>query len=285
VIAAALMVAAAVMFRAAQRSAVQDRMLNPPLRAPGPSFSVRLLAGLGRRLAAMLDGRAAWPARGLWPQPAGAAPVLGGADAAALRAGAAVGFAGLALAVAVLLGGVTGVLVAIGLAGFGCAYPDLWLRGAVARRAERIERRVPELVELVASMVAAGVGVDASLRGAGDAVGGELGGELERMHANLALGRPRADELRELAARTGSSSLAQLALSLRLSDRLGVPLAETLRRQADRARQERARAVQERAAKAGPRVLVVVVFVLVPAALLPLAAAVVLTVSGSFTGL
>ena len=50
-------------------------------------------------------------------------------------------------------------------------------------------------------------------------------------------------------------------------------------------RVQRARAVQERAAKAGPRVLVVVVFVLVPAALLPLAAAVVLTVAGSFTGL
>ena len=144
---------------------------------------------------------------------------------------------------------------------------------------------MPELVELVASLVSAGVGVDASLRGAGEAVGGELGGELERMHANLALGRPRADELRELAARTGSPSLAQLALALRLSDRLGVPLAEALRRQADRARVQRARAVQERAAKAGPRVLVVVVFVLVPAALLPLAAAVVLTVAGSFTGL
>jgi tight adherence protein C len=105
------------------------------------------------------------------------------------------------------------------------------------------------------------------------------------VHANLALGRPRSEELRDLALRTGSASLAQLALTLRLSDRLGVPLAEALRRQADRARMQRARMVQERAAKAGPRVLVVVVFVLVPAALLPLAAAVILTVLGSFTGL
>jgi len=211
--------------------------------------------------------------------------VLAEADMASLRAGAAIGFGCLGLVVAVLLGGASGVFVAVALWAFGGAYPDLWLRSAAARRAERIERRVPELVELVASLVAAGVGVDASLRGAGEAVGGELGGELERMQANLALGRSRADELRELAARTGSPSLAQLALALRLSDRLGVPLAEALRRQADRARVQRARAVQERAAKAGPRVLVVVVFVLVPAALLPLAAAVVLTVAGSFTGL
>lgn len=284
-IAGALLSAAVLVFAAARRAAVHDRALNPPERASPTRPSVRLLTALGRRPAAMLEGRTAWPARGWRPAPAGARVVLGGADVAALRAGAAIGFGCLGLAVAVLLGGASGVLVAFALAVFGCAYPDLWLRAAAARRAEQIERRVPELVELVASLVAAGVGVDASLRGAGEAVGGELGGELERMHANLALGRPRADELRELAARTGSPSLTQLALALRLSDRLGVPLAEALRRQADRARVQRARAVQERAAKAGPRVLVVVVFVLVPAALLPLAAAVVLTVAGSFTGL
>jgi tight adherence protein C len=285
VIAAVLLTAALLAFGGARRSAVRDRILNPPERALASSPSVRLLARLGRRPAGMLAGRVGWPARGWRAAPAGAAAVLGGADAAALRAGAAIAFGGLAIAVAVLLGGATGVVVAVALAAFGCAYPDLWLRAAVVRRAERIERRVPELVELVASMVAAGVGVDAALRGAGEAVGGELGEELERMHANLALGRPRVDELRDLADRSGAPSLGQLSLSLRLSDRLGVPLADALRRQADRARVRRARDVQERAAKAGPRVLVVVVFVLVPAALLPLAAAVVLTVSGSFTGL
>ena len=137
--------------------------------------------------------------------------------------------------------------MALALVGSGVAYPDLWLRAAAARRAERIERRVPELVELVASTVAAGVGLDASLRGAGEAVGGELGAELELAYANIALGRPRVDELRDLAARSGSPSLAQLALTLRLSDRLGVPLAESLRRQADRARtRERARCRSER---------------------------------------
>jgi pilus assembly protein TadC len=282
-IALLLLAGAAVAFSAARSAAVRDRGLNPREPAAGPSPSVRLLCGLGRRPAAWLDGRIAWLSRGSMPPAAGAVPA--GVDPAALRAGAAIAFGWLAVAVLALLGGGTGVVAAVVLVGFGCAYPDLWLRATAARRAERIERRVPELVELVASMVEAGVGVDQSLRGAGEAVGGELGEEFERVHANLALGRPRADELRDLAVRTGSPSLAHLALTLRLSDRLGVPLAQALRRQADRARVQRARMVQERAAKAGPRVLVVVVFVLVPAALLPLAAAVLLTVSGSFTGL
>ncbi len=280
-----LLLAAAVgAFAAARGAARRDRNLNPRERASAPSPSVRLLCALGRLPADRLRGRLPRLARG-WLPALGAVPAPAGVDPAALRAGAAMAFAGLAAAALVVIGAVTGVVAALVLAGFGAAYPELWLRATAARRAERIERRVPELVELVASMVAAGVGVDQSLRGAGEAVGGELGEELERVHANLALGRARSDELRDLALRTGSVSLGQLALTLRLSDRLGVPLAEALRRQADRARMQRVRMVQERAAKAGPRVLVVVVFVLVPAALLPLAAAVALTVSGSFTGL
>ena len=66
-----------------------------------------------------------------------------------------------------------------------------------------------------------------------------------------------------------------------LADRLGAPLADQLRAQARRARADRARVVQERAAAAGPRLLLVVVLVLVPAALLPLGAAVALSVAGS----
>jgi pilus assembly protein TadC len=259
-----LLALAAVAFVEARRAAARDRAVNPPGRGDGGSTSVSLLSMLGRGPAALLARR--------------------GLHVSAFQAGAAMAFAVLAVLAFIVTGGLTGIVLALALAGFGAAYPRLWLRAAAARRAERIERRVPELVELVASTVAAGVGLDVALRGAAEAVGGELRAELDLAYANIALGRPRADELRELAARTGSSSLAQLALTLRLSDRLGVPLAESLRRQADRSRTQRARDVQERAARAGPRVLVVVVFVLVPAALLPLAAAVVLTVSGSLSG-
>lgn len=259
-----LLVAAAFALSEARRAAVRDRRLNPPVRdAPG-SASVRVLTFIGRAPAALLA------AREIEVSPFGAGSVAAAGVLAVLALAA--------------VGGFGGAVVAVALAGSGVAYPRLWLRAAAARRAERIERRVPELVELVASTVAAGVGLDASLRGAGEAVGGELGAELDIAYANIALGRPRADELRDLAARSGSPSLAQFALTLRLSDRLGVPLAEALRRQAERSRTQRARAVQERAAKAGPRVLVVVVFVLVPAALLPLAAAVLLTVAGSLSG-
>ena len=146
--------------------------------------------------------------------------------------------------------------------------------------AELIERRAPLVLDLVAATVGAGIDLDAAITRCDPGGSGPLREELERVQANIALGRPRRDELRDAAVRTDSPSLAALAMAVSLSDRLGVPLAETLESQARRTRGDRGRAVQERAAAAGPKVLIVVVFVLVPAALMPLLAAVALSVAG-----
>ena len=247
--------------------------------------SGRLMVSIGQRFPASLHG---------WSPPwsAAADSITRGAAASGLaqpeigpfRLGAATVFAAVGVLGAVAIGGAVGFVAGIVLVGFGLAYPDLWLRTAAARRTERIERRAPLVLDLVAAGVAAGIDLDAAMRGAAQSCTGPLRDELELVQANVDLGRTRRDELRDAAARTGSRSLAGLAMAVSLSDRLGVPLAETLQAEAGRTRADRARAVQERAAAAGPKVLVVVVFVLVPAALLPLVAAVALSVAGAFGG-
>jgi len=237
------------------------------------------MAAFGRRPASRLPARFAWP---LDPDVLRRAGIeIAPAEVVAARATSAAWSAGLGFVSALVLGGATGLIAGGLLLAFGCAYPDLWLRSAAARRAARIERASPALLELLAAAVQAGMPLDAAIDGAARAVGGELAEELERSRVSVALGRPRGEELRDLSERTGAPTLAALGLALRLSDRLGVPLAESLRDQARRSRAEAARSVQERAARAGPRVLAVVVFVLVPAALLPIAAAVALTVAGA----
>lgn len=198
-----------------------------------------------------------------------------------LRAGSVTCFGGAGLAALLLVPSPFVALAALGMAGFGWRYPDVWLAARGRRRGDRLERRAPALLELVAATVAAGVPIDAALAGCAAAIGGPLAEEVELTLGNLALGRPRAEELLDLAERSGAPSVAALALALRLSDRLGVPLSDTLRDQAARTRAMRARAVQERAAKAGPKVLAVVVFVLVPASLLPVLTAVALTAAGA----
>lgn len=197
------------------------------------------------------------------------------------RAGSVTVFGAVAVVALVLLSSPVGLVMAAGCALFGWLYPDLWLRAAASRRAERIERDAPLAIDLIASAVAAGISIDDAIRAAAEAASGPLRAELDAVSANLMLGNRRTAELRDLGERTASPSLARLAAALRISDRLGVPLAAGLRRQASRSRVEQARRVQERAAKAAPRILLVVVFVLVPAAMLPVMTALGLVAVGS----
>ncbi len=255
-----------------------------PDRPQGPP-SGRLMVSIGRRYPESVQAWSPpWSAAADMITRGAAATGLSESEIGPFRLGAATLFATVGVLGALSIGGAAGFAAGIVVAGFGAAYPDLWLRTAAARRTERIERRAPLVLDLVAAGVAAGIDLDAAIRGAAQSCTGPLHEELELVQANIDLGRTRRDELRDAAARTGSRSLAGLAMAVSLSDRLGVPLAETLHAESARTRADRSRAVQERAAAAGPKVLVVVVFVLVPAALLPLVAAVALSVADAFGG-
>lgn len=258
-----------------------------PRGQPGLDRLTRLLLAAGKRAAPVLRLVPAPPLAEVTrlPERAGRPAGVTDADLPALRAGALAVFGAFGALALVLVGGAVGLVAAFALIGFGWLYPELWLRSLAARRVERIERRAPLALDVVAASVAAGVGVDQALAGAATAVDGPLRDELGRTQANLALGRLRAEEFRDLGDRSGSPTLVRLAAALIASDRLGVPLADSLRAEATRARRDRALAVQERAAKAGPRILLVVVFVLVPASMLPLVAAVALGALKAVSGL
>jgi len=255
---------------AAFRAAIADHRLNGrPAARRGP-----VLMAAGRPLAGIAPRLFRSPP---WPREATD-------ELPDLRAGAVATFGTAGVAVVVMTGGAVAWVAGLALAGFGVAYADLRVRGERRRLRDAVERDAPALLDVVAAAVACGVPIDAALRGCRAVAGGALADELNIVFANIDLGGRRRDELRAMAERTASPTLAGLALAVSLADRLGAPLADQLRAQARRARADRARVVQERAAAAGPRLLLVVVFVLVPAALLPLGAAVALSVAGSLTG-
>jgi len=281
-----LIVAAAALVDEALSAWRRDSTLNGRRRPRSGVDRLRALATLGR-----LSGRIG----ALLPEPplsrerlverAGSPIELGHGAVRDARAGSTLVLGLLGAVGMVVVGSAAGLAVFVACTGFGWLYPDLWLRAAAARRSEQIESQAPVALDLIAATVSAGVGLDHALAAAAEACTGPLRLELERVGANLALGRRRGEELRDLADRTGSPSLTRLAAALRVSDRLGVPLADGLRRQARRARAEHAMRVQERAAAAAPRMLLVVVLMLVPAALLPVLAALALTALGSAGGL
>jgi tight adherence protein C len=237
---------------------------------------VRLLGAIGRRLGPLappadLAGRLA--AAGLRP---GVTP----GDVMAVKAGAAATVL-LALGpLAAALGGRAAVLVLSGAGAGGFLAPDLWLRRRARARGVAMARELPELLELLRVAAAAGLPPARALAEVGGRGRGPLAAELAAAARALALGERRRAVLDRLVARAPVEGAPALAAALDRAARHGGPLAPALAAQATEARAARARALREAAATAAPKIQLAVALLLVPSAMLVVAAALVATLTG-----
>jgi tight adherence protein C len=239
-------------------------------RAASRARMLPLLAALGRRigvLPAPADLAARLAAAG---RPLGLTP----ADLMAAKAGAAALAPLLALPPAAAAPGRTApLLLAAALAG-GYLAPDLWLRRRAARRASRMRRELPDVLDLLRVCVQAGLPATRALSEVGARHAGVLPRELRAAAAAIALGAPRDAALDDLTAAAPVPAAAALVAAIRRSERHGAPLAPALTALAADARAENGRALTEHAAKAAPKIQLVVAILLVPAVMLLVAAAV-----------
>jgi len=201
---------------------------------------------------------------------------------ALVAAGLAADIAGLALvraraggAVAGFIAGAVLGVVALPLAALaapGAVLGRLAPDRAVARQARarrvNIVDALPDLLDLMVICVEAGMALDPALALAADRLGGSLGEEVRATLADQALGTPRREAYRALAARTASEDVGRLVASLLQAEELGTPLATALAGQAEALRAARRQRARDRAARAAPRIQLVVALVMVPGAML-----------------
>ena len=215
------------------------------------------LAGLGAPAAASRAGRALRRHRSvLVPRALGA---LGGATGFALVAPVAPGRLAPVLAVA--------------LPAAGALAPDALAQRAARRRRAQLVEGLPDALDLLAVGAAAGRGPTALFGELASGTAGPLATELGVTLAEIDTGSPLAVALERLRERTGSPELGALGAALERSRRYGSPLADQLHAQAAVLRRDERRRVEERAARAAPKIQLVVALVLVPSALLAIAAA------------
>ncbi|UTI63177.1 type II secretion system F family protein [Paraconexibacter antarcticus] len=267
-------------------AAARATTLNPATTdAPGPGTrATRAATALGprtRRLAAALAavGRRAGlpvPAPGDLERRVAAAGLpspVAVADVMAAKAGAAVcAAAGAIVLVLPAAPGRLGPLLTLAAPAAGYLAPDLWLARRARRRATALAADLPDVLDLTRVAVAAGLPVTAALAAVGRRRGGPLAAELHATASLMALGVPRAQALDRLAARCPLPGVLALVAAIRRSDRHGTSLAPALASLAADARADRARAVQDHAARAAPKIQLAVALLLVPAAMLLLAA-------------
>lgn len=138
------------------------------------------------------------------------------------------------------------------------------LRRMVRKRQLDIARGLPDVLDLITIAVEAGLGFDAASDRVASRYKGPMGDELLRTNNEIRLGRPWAEAMRDMGERTGVEDLRSLIAALVQSRELGVNLANVLKAQSLRLREERARRAREAAQKTPTKILFPLVFLIFP---------------------
>lgn len=141
------------------------------------------------------------------------------------------------------------------------------LAGAARRRRERLDRDLPDFLDVLAVTVGAGVAFRSALALVSSRFGGPLAEEFSTALHQIANGATVRRAFLQLRDRNDSEALGEFVTAYLQSEELGAPLVDTLNHIADDMRRASSQRQRQRAAKVAPRVTLVSSVVLVPGAL------------------
>jgi tight adherence protein C len=150
----------------------------------------------------------------------------------------------------------------------GALIPDMWLTRSIQKRKDRIQRALPDMLDLAVVSVEAGLGLDQSLMRISQEltpVYPDLSDELRLYSLEVNAGRKRADAFRNLGNRTGVDDLRAFVAVLIQTDRFGTSVAQSLRVFADNLRIKRRQRAEEHSAKMSIKMIPPLVVFIFPA--------------------
>jgi tight adherence protein C len=185
-------------------------------------------------------------------------------------------FIGLKAAIAAVFGGIMLVLtiagssplllvLALAVGWFG---PDVWLAREGRLRQERIERDLPDFLDILAVTVRAGLGYRAALGRVAEELGGPISEEMLTALRQMELGASRRQAFLALRERSTSESLSAFIAAQLQAEELGVPLSEALNDIAEDMRRTAHQNARRQASRAAPRVSLIVTTLIVPGAMI-----------------
>jgi tight adherence protein C len=176
----------------------------------------------------------------------------------------------------------------LGLAFVGYAAPDMWLSALVRRRRKRIERSIPDAVDLLVICVDAGLGLDQALLRAGTELAHsqpDISEEFLRVNLEQRAGKPRLEAWASMAERTAIPEFAALVSMLTQTDRFGTPVIRALSRFAEDIRAKRRQRAEEAAAKTKIKILFPLVLFIFPCIFIVLLGPAVLNIMKTFSAM
>ncbi|HYH50850.1 MAG TPA: type II secretion system F family protein [Acidimicrobiia bacterium] len=151
------------------------------------------------------------------------------------------------------------------LAVMGVFAPVAWLRRKQDERQASIRKDLPDVLDLLAISVEAGVGFEGAVDVVTRHFDGPLATELARTLQEMELGLPRREALQNLKRRTEVPELSNFVLILVQADALGMPIGRVLRTQAVEMRLKRRQWAREKAARLPVKILLPLTVFILPA--------------------
>jgi tight adherence protein C len=134
----------------------------------------------------------------------------------------------------------------------GFYLPNLWIKWRIADRREKIQRGLPDALDLMVVCVEAGTGLDAALSRTAEEMKksySTLAEELGLVILEIRAGKQRQEALKNLAWRTDLEDLSNLTTLLIQTERFGTSIAQALRVHSDFMRVKRFQRAEELAQK------------------------------------
>jgi tight adherence protein C len=173
-------------------------------------------------------------------------------------------------------------LLAVLCAVLGWIGIDLWLSRTGRRRQIRLERDMPDFIDILAITVRAGIGYRGALERVATALSGPPAEEILTTLRQMDLGATRRDAFEALRARNDSPTLDRFVAVQLQAEELGVPLADALASIASDTRREAQQTARRRAQRTVPKLTLITITLVMPATMMLIAVGLVLGALSGF---
>jgi tight adherence protein C len=171
------------------------------------------------------------------------------------------------------------VVAAVAGGVFGWFAPMAYVDRRMRLRFNKIDRQMPELIDLLVVTIEAGLGILASMRVAADGLADPLGQELRLTLQEQRMGLSVFESIESLGRRADTPNMRVFVRALIQGEKLGVSIGMTMRNVALEMRKRRKAAVEEKAQKMPIKLLFPLVFLIFPAIMIVLLVPAVLHIS------
>ena len=153
----------------------------------------------------------------------------------------------------------------------GFYLPNLWIQIRISSRREKIQKGLPDALDLMVVCVEAGLGLDAAINRVGEEMkfsNKVLSEEFKILNLELRAGKQRRDALRDLASRTDLEDLNSLTTMLIQTEKFGTSIGQALRVHADSMRTKRYQRAEEIAQKMPVKLIFPLILFIFPSLLI-----------------